>query len=345
MEPRQIHLKDGKKEYFICMDDILFVKADGNYSDLYLITKTAYNTVRIQIGQLWKLIEEVKPANSHTLARIGRSYIINLKYLQYANPKKKLITLCTDKAVELKDMPCEAVKSLLMLLSKEKRREVLRTEFIEERVLAVPVEELNEEHLKSNGFEYVDLGLPSGTLWAARNLSQGILPVYLAWGELHQSKRYDWQEYKYSDDTGMKFTTNLVSPKTHVLLPEYDVARKVGGGGWRMPTAEEFEELSRECIFVWCKATERIQGLLATGPNGNRIFLPANGIAEDSEIKDYGEACCYWTATGYGRRLAHAMQFRKGIEPTDGLFFGESQACCGRSIRPVISKEDVCKDE
>lgn len=326
------------------MDDILFVKADGNYCDLYLTTQTAYNTVRIQIGQLWKLIEEVKPANSHSLARIGRSYIINLKYLQFADPKKKTITLYTNKAVELKDVPHEAVKSLLLLLSKEKRQEVLCSEFVEQKVLTVPVEEINEEHLISGGFEYVDLGLPSGTLWATENLNEGRLPEFFAWGELYPSEDYDWREYIHYDDEGKKPVRNPADPATSILLPEYDAARQARGGGWRIPTPEECEELTKECILTWCKIDERKAGMLVTGPNGNRIFLPAYGMMHGTELREFGETCCYWTSKGatYGQaaimRIHEGSHYLKGAES----FMDE---CCGLSIRPVISKEDVCEED
>ena len=165
---RQISIKDGKKQYFICVDDILFALADINYTDIYLTQHTVYKTIRIQIGQLWKLIEEVKPANSHTLARIGRSHIINLKYLQYADPKKKTITLHTSKNVVLEKVPKAAVESLLMLLDKNKRREVLSV-YSQRMKLKVSIEDLNDEHLEIDGKEYVDLGLPSGTLWGVQN--------------------------------------------------------------------------------------------------------------------------------------------------------------------------------
>ena len=164
---RHISIKDGKKQYFIGVDDILFALADINYTDIYLTQHTVYKTIRIQIGQLWKLIEEVKPANSHTLARIGRSHIINLKYLQYADPKKKTITLHTTKDVVLEKVPKAAVESLLMLIDKNKRREVLSV-YSQRMKLKVSIEDLNDEHLEIDGKVYVDLGLPSGTLWACR---------------------------------------------------------------------------------------------------------------------------------------------------------------------------------
>ena len=168
METQQIHIKDAKKEYFIQPNDILFVKADGNYCDIYLTTQTVYNTVRIQIGQLWSMIEELKPT-SENVQRVGRSHIINLNYLQYADPQARTITLLKDKEVVLDNVSRDGIKALLQTLSQKRRKEVL-TPYLVQMQLSVPVDELNDERLTENGHEYVDLGLPSGTLWSARSM-------------------------------------------------------------------------------------------------------------------------------------------------------------------------------
>ena len=184
MTLKQIHIKDGKKEYYISIEDILFAKADGNYSNIYLTQHTKYDTIRIQIGQLWKLIEEAVSSEKHSLARIGRSYIIAIKYLQYADPKQRTITLHTDRDVVLENVPREAVKVMLALLSKEKRKEVLIT-YSERMRLTLSLEELNDEHYMENGHEYVDLGLKSGTLWATRNVNDNS----------KCSDFFDWREH------------------------------------------------------------------------------------------------------------------------------------------------------
>jgi DNA-binding LytR/AlgR family response regulator len=91
IDSKNIHIKDGKKEYYIAPIDILLVKADGNYSDIYLTQSTLYKAVRIQIGQLSDLIEQAD--TPHFLARVDRSTIINLKYVKYVDAKKGVVTL------------------------------------------------------------------------------------------------------------------------------------------------------------------------------------------------------------------------------------------------------------
>ena len=342
METRQIHIKDAKKEYFICLNDLLFVKSGGNYCDLYLTTQTAYKTVRIQIGQLWSMIEEVKPKNCHTLERIGRSYIINLKYLQYADPKKKTITLHTDRDVELDNVPRDAVKSLLMMLSKEKRKEILRTEYVEKKILTIPVRDLNEEHLMSDGFEYVDLGLPSGTCWAVHNLNDGRCMEHFAWGEVYPSEIYDLEDYIHYDNVNKRIVRDPADPTTSILLPEYDAARRMRGGGWRMPTDEECEELKRECIMTWCMTMNRRKGVLVTGPNGNRIFLPAFGYMDGTEFRNSGQYCYYWTSKRFSETEAKTMVIGEHLDLMPDEW--GANICHGLSIRPVISMKEV-RDE
>ena len=79
MGNQPIHIVDGKKNYFFIPQEVILVKADGNYCDICLIN-TVYKNIRIQIGQLWQKINEQRPIMHH-LRRAGRSYIINLDEL------------------------------------------------------------------------------------------------------------------------------------------------------------------------------------------------------------------------------------------------------------------------
>ena len=331
MTPKQIHIKDGKKEYFISTEDILFVKADGNYSDICLTQHTKYDTVRIQIGQLWKLIEEAVPSNKHTLARIGRSYIIAMKYLQYADPKKRTITLHAAKDEVLENVPSEAIKTMLQLLPKEQRKEVLAA-YSERMRLTLSLEELNDEHYMENGHEYVDLGLKSGTLWATRNVNDnGHCSDFFAWGERYENDVFDEEEYIHSQG---KIT----------LKPGYDTANWWWRSGWCMPTEEEWKELADQCLMNWCKTMDDIWGCLFTGPNGNHIFLPAYGFIEGQERRDADKGF-YWTASNGPGHNPSAIKLKE-FEDEEGKVMTDAsilwkEPYLGMSIRPVIHKESL----
>ena len=117
-----------------------------------------------------------------------------------------------------------------------------------------------------NGYGYVDLGLPSGTLWATMNVGASTPEGegdHYAWGETTTKETYDWSTYTYSDN-----------PTT--LPSSADAATANWGAGWRMPTQTEMNELLDNCTHVWT-TQNGVNGRLFTGPNGNSIFLPVAG--------------------------------------------------------------------
>ena len=142
-----------------------------------------------------------------------------------------------------------------------------------------------------NGHAYVDLGLPSGVLWATCNLgadSPEEYGDYYAWGETSSkaeytkknSKTYKKESYKY--DIGGKSDT--------------DAAYANWGGTWRLPSKAETEELVDKC--VWTLIVEGGNfGYKVTGPNGRSIFLPVAGMQIDSSVELADVACRYWTST------------------------------------------------
>lgn len=134
--------------------------------------------------------------------------------------------------------------------------------------------------------EYVDLGLPSGLMWATCNVgasSPEEYGDYYDWGDLRpESKDYPGKHCDYEGViSGMK---------------EYDIARNKWGGSWRMPTEVEFRELYYNCSVEWTTHNGR-QGCKFTGPNGNSIFLPAAGICAHGAISRNEESCDYWTGS------------------------------------------------
>ncbi len=150
----------------------------------------------------------------------------------------------------------------------------------------------------------VDLGLPSGLLWATCNVgadSPEEYGDYFAWGETHPKVYYGWDNYqhgynysltKYCSISGYGnngFTDNLTT-----LLPEDDAATANWGPVWRMPTMEEFEELYNNTTVTWT-TQNGVNGRLFTASNGNSLFLPNAGAR--GETKDYVDCGCYWSSS------------------------------------------------
>ena len=151
----------------------------------------------------------------------------------------------------------------------------------------------------------VDLGLPSGTLWADRNVgadSPEAYGDYFAWGETTTKSTYNWSTYKWCQgdyDTMTKYCTNsfygTVDNKT-VLDLEDDAAYVNMGAEWRMPTYDEQEELRNNCTWTWT-TQNGTNGYKVTGPNGNSIFLPAAGYRYDSHLSRAGSDGYYWSVS------------------------------------------------
>lgn len=170
----------------------------------------------------------------------------------------------------------------------------------------------------------IDLGLPSGTLWADRNIgadSPEGYGDYFAWGETTPKSTYNWSTYKYckgSYDTMTKYNNNssygTVDNKTVLELSD-DAATANWGSNWRMPTHEEHEELNTKCTWTWT-TRNGVKGYKVTGPNGNSLFLPAAGSCYDSSVSLVGSGGCYWSGSLNESKLdssyAWGMYFNSG---------------------------------
>ena len=156
---------------------------------------------------------------------------------------------------------------------------------------------------------YVDLDLPSGTLWATCNLGANAPEEcgdYFAWGETEPKEVYDWSTYKYGGMVNDLFAMNKYCTNSFcglngfvdnltVLETADDAATANWGADWRMPTKEEWKELFLMTTCVWT-TQNGVDGRLLTGTNGNSIFLPATGFRIDDELIGPGLGI-YWSSS------------------------------------------------
>ncbi len=192
-----------------------------------------------------------------------------------------------------------------------------------------------------NGHEYVDLGLPSGTLWATCNVGANKPEEYgdyFAWGETETNPIYDWSMCRYynSETTVTKYCTDssygTVDNKT-TLEASDDVARVNWGHPWRMPTATEQDELKKKCTWSWT-SLNGVNGCVVKGPNGKTIFLPAAGYCDVTGIKFAGKYGHYWSSSleESDPNYAHDLLFGSGYCARNGY-----KRYGGLSVRPVCS--------
>ena len=157
-----------------------------------------------------------------------------------------------------------------------------------------------------NGHKFLDLGLPSGLLWAETNIGAETAADdgnHYAWGETAVKSDYSWDTYKYGTSTSNITKYNSTDGKTFLEIAD-DAAYVNWGSSCRMPTETEFFELlnSDNCTWTWTSmknsSGSSVKGCKVTSKkNGNFIFLPASGYYIGVNLYDHDLAGYYWSST------------------------------------------------
>jgi hypothetical protein len=192
---------------------------------------------------------------------------------------------------------------------------------------------------------YVDLGLPSGTLWATCNVGADTpegYGDYFAWGETQTKTTYNWSTYRYCNGNYDQLTKycnyssygyNGLTDDLTVLQAIDDAATANWGSGWCMPTRAQWEELYHNTTNVWT-IRKGVNGRLFTASNGSSLFLPAAGVRWNDELDNEGFLGRYWSSslyTDYPSR-AWGFYFDSGYYSVDYY-----HRYYGRSVRAVRS--------
>ena len=163
----------------------------------------------------------------------------------------------------------------------------------------------------------VDLGLPSGNLWADRNVgaeSPEDYGAFFSWGnvEPHFPDKGDVDWGDNDDAFDYKFTESEYEKTPGYQLKddidaEHDAATANLGEPWCMPTDDDFQELYDNCDWT-CKTVNGVNGYLVVSKiNGNSIFFPCSGYGNGSSWLNRGSHGGYWSrslnSAAGGRRL------------------------------------------
>lgn len=199
--------------------------------------------------------------------------------------------------------------------------------------------------------EFVDLGLPSGLLWATHNIGaeeEQNGGEYFSWGETVPKEAYYWGTYQYcngAENTLTKYNYldayGQVDNK-NVLENKDDAATVNWGVPWRLPTLEETQELISQCTWEKIAANEwgAALGYRVTGPNGNTVFFPAAGVKQYQQRFYNSERACILTSTIFkdsSNRPNYACVF---LFDEDGPHWWYGWArCWGYNVRPVTNSD------
>ncbi|MBP5703417.1 MAG: hypothetical protein J6X12_01800 [Paludibacteraceae bacterium] len=198
----------------------------------------------------------------------------------------------------------------------------------------------------STAHMFVDLGLPSGTLWATCNVGGENYILggdFFAWGETEAKESYYTNNYKWYDEDSEYTPSNQMSKYNLIdglkkLLPEDDAATVNWGTDWEMPTIEQFHELCQYCTIS--RYTPHY-GVMFTGPNGNSIFLPSKGYMFGSyNYNDNGEIS-YWSSSlnsATESAFYAGMLYGQTTKETAPINYSRYT---GHNVRPVLVKKST----
>ena len=180
----------------------------------------------------------------------------------------------------------------------------------------------------------VDLALPSGVLWADKNIG-ATTPyedgLYFSWGNITGHTGDDGYDFgtdndgPYASTPGAALTGNIPTNGT------YDAARHNMGAPWRMPTVGEYQELVSNCDSEWTDEDGVAGRRFTSRINGNSIFFPASGDRYGTGLNYRGSDGYYWSASLYSQTHGYRLYFNSGgVNPA-----GTSHRFYGFSVRAV----------
>ncbi|MCQ2324662.1 MAG: chitobiase/beta-hexosaminidase C-terminal domain-containing protein [Paludibacteraceae bacterium] len=183
--------------------------------------------------------------------------------------------------------------------------------------------------------DYVDLGLPSGTIWATKNVGASKdedFGNYYAWGEVEPKDTYTRDNYKWGKAGEF---TKYQNDDRYVLEVQDDAASMNWGAQWRMPTKAQIEELRDYCNFSWI-VLDGVQGCLYTSKkDGTKsIFLPGAGDRDDPYYIDsyvrLNASDIYYMPYGSRWRVVINREGQQEWYPQDNRHIG-------MTVRPVMN--------
>jgi hypothetical protein len=177
---------------------------------------------------------------------------------------------------------------------------------------------------------YVDLGLPSGTLWATHNLgakTQTEIGDYYSWGEIEPKESFSktslWSEMNMSE-----LKSQGVIDENNVLTSDNDAATALLGMNWKIPTYQQYKELISSCTSRVVEV-EGVRGILFESDNGNCLFFPG----KEEEAKG-----SYWTASMSSNYSVYSYYFSIDNFKVKYMWVSDSRVYNGYNIRPVYIK-------
>ena len=207
--------------------------------------------------------------------------------------------------------------------------------------------------------DFVNLDLPSGTLWCKYNVgatcgydAESWYGDYFMWGDTKpaNSKTCNFANYKYCNGSYNKITKYCSSSQTYnwdgkgkpddilELYKEDDMANANMDGNWKMPINEQFQELIDNTTSEWIKNYKGISGLngrlFKSKKNSDTLFIPAAGYRNDKNLYYAGSNVSIWSSTLHAKYPNDAYYLNSS---TSVMYITDQYRCCGCPVRAVIN--------
>lgn len=191
--------------------------------------------------------------------------------------------------------------------------------------------------------EFVDMGLPSGILWAnmnigatCQNTKESWIGNYYAWAELEPKNTYTWETYKFHKYTEYEWYSKYADDGLYELEPEDDIAYITYGENCKVPSIFDYRELientSQELVTNY-QGIIGLTGYIFTAQNGNTLFFPFTGYADNNTVEDLNIVGYYWGNELYDPDTTFTCRFKIDNEEISDSSF--TTRYTGQPIRAI----------
>ena len=258
------------------------IKSMSDYSDILAAIETAIKSVPDYSDQL-QLLHDIINKHGNNIYTYIASIENTLHYIVYDNDKFAAIEAALNKLAGNNDKIDAIVNNMARIIEAMKTGNKNKEKGWNE--IAKLLEQLKATAGTNEDVEYVDLGLPSGNLWAKCNLGASAPEQYgdyYAWGETTPKQEYTYPNHKWYKEgaPSLGFTKYNNEDGKLSLEDEDDAVIQKLGNGWRTPTLADFRELTNQKYTTIKKTTlNGVAGYQITSKkNKKSIFIPFAGF-------------------------------------------------------------------
>ena len=113
-------IKNKNEVIFIQLNNILYIQADGNYCNIYLVDGGVINTLTYQRAEIARMMDEQLTKECRKqFVLLGRSYLINTSYVLRIQPSKQLLTFSVNSFGTCNKTSIKATSKALNILMEE----------------------------------------------------------------------------------------------------------------------------------------------------------------------------------------------------------------------------------